>query len=161
MIISKRADSRGFTLIETVLYSALIAMTIGAVMAITYQIVGNSKVIADKIASGEEAAFVAAKIKWALANALRINSPALGTSSSTLSLSLVDYPRNPVVFYSDGGIVYIQKQAGVSAPLTDNRTVIDGLIFTHIPAIRQKPEGVRISFFASGNQYETTFFLRK
>lgn len=157
----RHIKNRGFTLIETILYSALIAATIGAMLAVTYQIIQGSRAVSEKINSGEEAAFVIAKIKWALSSASTINSPGSGASSSTMSLSLADYTKNPVVFSLDNGVVYLQKHGGIRVPLTSSRIVVNNLIFTHIPASGKKPEGVRIGFSTLGIQYDKTFFLRK
>jgi len=161
MTESLRAKNSGFTLIETVLYSALIAATIGAVLAAAYQIIQGNEAISRQIASGEEAAFVMAKIEWAVRNAATVNFPDSGASSSTLSLSLHGYLKNPVVFSLDNGTVYIQKSVGALTPLTSPRAPVAGMNFIHIPASGKKPEGVRISFSISGSQYETAFFLRK
>lgn len=161
MIARRIKNNRGFTLVETVLYSALIAATIGAVLAVTYQIIQGSGSISGKIAAGGEAGFVIAKIEWALGGASVIQVPASGASSSTLSLILVDYPKNPVIFSASSGTVYLAQGGGVPVPLTSSRAAITGLTFTHIPSNGKQPDGVDVSFSAGGNQYHTSFFLRK
>lgn len=72
--------SRGFTLLETLLYFALFAVIAGGGVAAAGGIVGTAARSADRVASAEEANFLGAKIDWLLTGS-DITEPATGTSN--------------------------------------------------------------------------------
>lgn len=60
--------NRGFTLIETLVYIALLGILMGGAMLAVYQLIANVGQVNANIAIEEEANFLLRKVNWALGN---------------------------------------------------------------------------------------------
>ncbi|MBI2013729.1 MAG: prepilin-type N-terminal cleavage/methylation domain-containing protein [Candidatus Colwellbacteria bacterium] len=158
---------KGFTLIETIIYAAILALTIGFVLSATYQIILGSEDIERIAAVEEEANFILGKFRWAMASASDINSPASGVSGDSLSIDRFNYNDNPVEFDLNGTNIRIQKNNGGWLELNSERTIISNLEFTHIASVGDRPAGVRINLdiqdYLEENErvFETTIYLHE
>lgn len=154
-------NMRGFTLIETLIYSALLSLTIGLTLGAVYQLVEGSEDLREKVVREEEANFVMRKLSWALTGANTINTPASGATSTTLSVNKTGFAQNPIVFDLSGGSIRIQKAGGAASALSNSLVSVSGLLFEHVPASGNAPAAAKTSFTISPNTYQTTIYLRK
>lgn len=78
-------------------------------------------------------------------NADTINSPAVGTSSASLSLNTYTALNNPTVLDLTGGLARIQEGGTTAVPLTNGRVIVSGITFQNLSRA-STPGVVRIQF---------------
>lgn len=165
---SRKAD--GFTLVEAIIYAALISIVIGLILLVAFQVVEGSGRLNAKIFLEEEASFLLRKIEWAVAGASQINSPNSGQSSNTtFSVDKFEVPptENPIVFNIDSGDLTIERGAGAPTILNSSAITIDNATFTHIAATGTAPAGIKIELTVNSasqsdvHLYELTTYLRQ
>jgi len=152
---------KGFTLIEVLIYSALIAMIISGSLIAVYQIIEGSDSIQNKIIIEQEANFLLSKIRWALTGATAIISPTIGLASSTLSINKANYSENPIVFDLNSNNFRIKQGSGNPTILNNQNIAINNLIFEHLAANGSGPEGLKISLTVNNKLFTTIIYLRK
>lgn len=79
--------TRGFTLMEVLIYLALFSIIIGGAMVAVYHIIDGNASLRAKAILQEEGGFIMAKLDWALSGAISdtiIESPAVGGGSDAL-----------------------------------------------------------------------------
>ncbi|KKT81241.1 MAG: hypothetical protein A3B99_05095 [Candidatus Yanofskybacteria bacterium RIFCSPHIGHO2_02_FULL_44_12b] len=156
----RNSSQKGFTLIETLIYSLLISFIIGTSLVAVYQILSSSNSLSAKTVTEQEAAFIAAKIKWALNDISAINSPAVNSSSSSLSVNKNGYPP-PLILTLSGNDFTITK-SGVPLIVNSSRVIVSGLSFelerTTVGAVNT--DVVTALFYVDGKKYEIKRFLR-
>lgn len=151
---------RGFTLIETIVYIALLSILISGSILITYQITQGTENVNTKTTTDEEAHFLLRKIDWTLSGITAINDPAAGSSGAGLSVDKINGP-NPLVFDLDSGNVRLSRASGGFTILNSENVMVSGLLFEHIAPVGTKPAAVRVSFTLGGRQFEQTRYIRK
>lgn len=154
------AKIKGATLIETLIYSALMALTIGAVVYAVTTIVITSDELNEFISAEEEANFIIKKMEWALTGYEAINSPASGSSAESISINKYGYASNPIVFDLNSGSIRIKKGAGDPVILNSSRVTINSLSFTHIAAVGAGPDGVRVEMDLAGRDYKLVIYKK-
>ena len=135
--------SRGFTLIELILYSGLLI----TLLTVFYQFFAISgfqklaKIVENELLSnGQHALF---EIQKEVYLASSIDEPTLGIPSDRLSLD-----GGSVVFSLVGGKIFKTKGA-VSEPITDNYVVVNQLEFLHLgPSVDSPTVSIRIGMEA-------------
>lgn len=165
--------SRGFSLIETIIYAALISIIMGMVLLVVFQIVESQDRSRAKTEVEEETNFLISKIKWALSGVDVINIPTSGASGSTLSVNKFNFSRNPVVIDIASGSLRIVSGTSMPAILNSGAVSVPNIIFQHIaqtsttaPAIKTtlsvqfNPRGA-YRFYETSSTVETTIYLRK
>jgi hypothetical protein len=152
---------KGFTLIEVLIYSALIAMIISGSLIAVYQIIESGNNIQNKIITEQEANFLLSKIRWALAGATAIISPAIGLASSTLSINKANYSENPIIFDLNSNNLRIKQGSGNPAILNNQNIAINNLVFEHLAAGGSGPEGLKINITVNNKSFTATIYLRK
>lgn len=158
---------KGFTLIETLIYAALISIMIGFSLTAAYQIIDSSESLNKKIVVEEEANFLLRKIEWALTGIETINSPVSGASSSILSVNKINFFANPLVFDLDSDNLRLKKGTGSPVILNNQNVKITNLVFEHLPAQAglatsgDKPAGIKINFDINEKSYGINVYLRK
>lgn len=157
---NKNSKLKAFTLIEILIYSALIAMIISGSLIAVYQIIEGSNSIQNKIIIEQEANFLLSKIKWALSGATAINIPAIGLASSTLSINKANYSENPIIFDLNSNNIKIKQGTENPTILNNQNITINNLIFEHLAASGDGPEGLKISITANNKLFTTTIYLR-
>ncbi len=159
-ILNKK--NSGFTLIETLMYSAIVTGFLTFALTISYQLIDSSDRSTDLVELNENQQFVTEKIGWALSNVSAINTPASGVTSATLSVNRLSYSGNPIVISLSGGIVYISTSSLPAVPLTNSRVTISGLIFKNLNF--EGKTGVQFSANFSNNtsstSLENTFIVK-
>ncbi len=160
----------GFTLAEVILYVALFALIIGAIVGLaslsSLQRV-QSQVIAEINYHGENALTL---ISQTIRNSSSINSPSLGNSGNQLNLTTQDPSTSPTIFdsYLDGSTNRLRLSEGSPATLnylTSHNVQLSGLTFTNAGASGTKGS-IAVTFVLTYNSsstaaeytYSKTFF---
>ncbi|MEK7546797.1 MAG: hypothetical protein AAB536_01305 [Patescibacteria group bacterium] len=135
----------GFTLIETLLYSALFSMVIGFSIIIFYQVLSSESQNRARREVETEADFLMRKITWALSSAQSVSQPAVGATSSVLTLNKYGFSQNPLTFDAYSGTARLSRAAGTPVSLTNGSVTVSQLLFSHFPPSGSQTEAVRIS----------------
>ncbi len=136
-------NTRGFTLIETLVYLALFALIIGGFVSAAYMMFETNDRNQTLAMMHEEEDFLLAKITWALRAAENISdpsdpAPATRTSGSTLTLSLYD-GTSATISRSGSDIIYN------FVPLNNSNVTISKLVF-----VRRHESGTNIESIETG-----------
>ncbi|MBI2609981.1 type II secretion system protein [Candidatus Giovannonibacteria bacterium] len=152
---------RGFTLIETLIYIAILSVLIGSGMAGAFYIIDSSEKNKSDINAETEAHFLIRKIDWALEGADILNIPAPAANGPLLSVNKDNYASNPVVIDSGSGRARISKAGGAPIEITNTRVSIQNLKFEHLPSVGAKPPAIRATFQIGTKNFESLKYLRK
>lgn len=152
---------RGFTLIETVIYTALFSVIIGLTVGAVYQIIEGSGNLQKNIIADSEALFLTRKIEWALSGVSVVNSPTSGLTGTSLSVDKINYAQNPIVFDLDSNNLRVKK--GLASPVILNsvNVTISDLQFEHLAKGLYRPAAIKTAFKVNGEPFSTTIYLRK
>ena len=153
--------NRGFTLLEVLIYAALVALIIGGISYTLFTLITTSKIANDKVVVEEEANFILKKFDWVLAGYQTINSPASGSSGATLSVNKFNFLPNPIVFDVSSGNLRITKGLLPSVTLNSSRITVSNPVFTHIAANGSGPDAVKAAFDINGRTYQITVYKKQ
>lgn len=150
---------RGFTLIEAIIYIALLGLIMSGAVVVSYQLLTNSQGLDVKNAAGEEGNFTLRKLDWALSNVAVINVPSAGGWGN--SLSLIRYDGTSVDMRLVSGAIQMRENSGSYASTTTSNVKISSLSFHHIPASGTGPEGLEASTTINGLTFSIQRYFRK
>lgn len=159
--INSNNHSKGFTLIETLIYIALIS---GAIVSfITFVIsISNSR---NKVYVKQE---VQANARIALnlitqtiksANDVNVASSTFAIDPGVLSLSMDDAGENPTIINlnEDDGVLQIKKGSDPVIAVSSDEVKITNLVFTNLTGDNEK-ENIRIEITTEYRNDESVFF---
>jgi type II secretory pathway pseudopilin PulG len=129
---------RGFTLIETILYIALLVIIMSAILPLSLQILGSGA----KSTVGQEvygaARYTSERIAYEIRNAASLNTASssfnvnLATSSGAgLYLSGFSSSTDPTIIRVDSGTATIIQGTGTPVALNSSGTLVTNLIFSN------------------------------
>ncbi len=123
---------KGFTLLETVIYIALLSVILTGLLVSVYPLFTGTERINAKVTAEGEAAFILRKVAWMLSDATAVTSPAFaGALSSTFRV--VRYSGSPVIMRLNPttGELEISEDDGVSyLLLTASRVKVENFEVT-------------------------------
>jgi type II secretory pathway component PulJ len=153
-------NTRGFTLMETLIYIALFGVLILGVLSFVEPLFRGVERNNTKVTQEVEIQFVSRAIIATLNQARTITTPSTGSTSTTLSLTTesgatYDFAEN------NGSIT---KRTGVQSPLplTSSRVKDLQVLFTHIPPSAQTPRALSFTLTAASSTfgpYRTYFYF--
>lgn len=123
----------GFTLIEILLYSAILSIFIGLAFFMVSQTLDTTRKLRSKLEVTEETEFITKKIDWAIIDASAITSPAQNATSTTLTVNKTNFSNNPLSFTWDGLNVYLTR--GASSPpiqLNNSKMRVSSVLFENV-----------------------------
>jgi prepilin-type N-terminal cleavage/methylation domain-containing protein len=127
-MITSFKNSKGFTLIEVVIYLALYAIIMTGALVSMYSIFGSSARNQVKAIVQEEGTFLIGKIDWALSGVHTINEPVVPpspTSGNTLSVTKWDTSfGNPIVITVINGNMTMSRGANPTAILNNSNVLV-------------------------------------
>ncbi len=155
---------KGFTLIETIVYMALLGLIMTGVLLSAFDLIASTQSSAGKTTAQEEGAFAERKLEWALADMSA--APITGGSgcAQTLSVNKTGYEKNPVEFRRNALNNTIEIREGGNGSyiaLTTNNVSATCLTFTSIPAAGNAPPGVTAATTLNGFEFVNTHYVRK
>ena len=124
----KYLKTKGFTLIEMLVYLALFGILISGAVITAYSIFESGNRNSAQIMVQEEGNFLIAKINWALSSISTISSPTPSSSSSKLSVVMVDSTTIDIE-QSSGDITMTRD--GTTQTLNNSNVSISDLLFNY------------------------------
>ncbi|MBI5220620.1 MAG: hypothetical protein HY978_02145 [Candidatus Liptonbacteria bacterium] len=146
----------GFTLLEAVIYIGLFSILLSFTIGIFFQILAGYGAHLNRVETDSVARFLADKIAWSLATATAVNQPAVGATSTALSVTRYNFAGNPVVVDLVGGTARLSRAGGTAYPITGSRVRVSNLIFEHLSASGNTPEAVSYQLTAATSTASTT-----
>ncbi len=146
---------RGTTLIEAVIYIALLSILMGGTVGAVYQILLSSSSVQAHDTVQEEGNFAIRKVEWALTGASAI------TVVSPTEFSVSKYDGTTADNKLSGGGLVMQEGSGSFLPLTTPNVSVSSVQFVSIPASGSGPAGMSVTLSISGQTFTTTRYLRK
>lgn len=141
----------GFTLIELILYIAIVTIMMSALVPFTWGILGNSIKSTTEQEVYTQARYVSERIKQEIRNANGINS--VNSPAGTIDL---DTATNAItVIDLSGGKVRIKYGVGAAIPLNSTDTTISALTFTNNTSGDNKTKNISFSFTIADNYSST------
>lgn len=123
--MENKTRQSGFTLIEVIIYLALLAMMFSGAVACVYGVVETSEANSVRAAAQEEGDFLLAKIDWAMTGAVLAT---VNDSSASLAVSRSGDPAS-VFFDASGDYLEIKINGGAPEPLNGSGTRVRNLVF--------------------------------
>ena len=124
--------NRGFTLIELIIYIAIVAVVLLVAFNFVWEIIyGNVKSQAIREVQ-QNARFCIEKITKTIEEALVINSPTPGDSANLLSLEMPYSSLNPTIFHVFDNKLRITQGVRGTYELTNDRVIVRSLQFTNL-----------------------------
>jgi len=124
--------NHGFTLVELVLYVSLAAILLVGV-SIFFSVLLNARTKNKTIAEVEQNGVqVMNLITQTIRNAIKINSPAQGTSAASLSVNVADASSSPTVFDLVDGAIRLTEGSSTPITLTSSRITATNLTFANL-----------------------------
>ncbi len=142
--MTNKKDS-GFTLIELLLYisiASIIVFTTASLLRFTLESRVKNQTIAEVEQEGSQ---VMQLITQTTRNATAINSPTIGNSATSLSVTVVSGASSPTVFDLSTGAVRIKEGASATVNLTSSKVTVSNLNFQNL-SIASTPNTIRVSF---------------
>jgi Tfp pilus assembly protein PilW len=141
--------SRGFTLIEMLLYvaaSSFFLLTIVTFFSFVISTQSKNQMVQEV---NQQGVFIIEHLTQAIRKASDSNTPAYGASSSLLSLSTNSSSTNPTVFYVSNGVMYVQEGTSTSVALSNTKVSIKNLSFLNTSASTTQSGTIQVQFTIS------------
>lgn len=123
---------KGFTLIETVIYIALLSILMSGTLVAVYQILQSSSATSAHDAIGMEGNFVLRKVAWMMGGAESITAPTLAhPSGSTLSIVTYDSATVSIKVNSASKVIEM-SEGGAYEPVTTSAVTDPAATFKRI-----------------------------
>ena len=125
-------NKKGFTLVELIIYVAILSMFIFSIVAFLNVMTNsriNNQIVLEVNNQGDQ---VIKTITQSIRNATLINSPSASSMNTSLSLETSIPGTNPTVFSISGGVLYMTEGSGSAVALTNNKVVIGNLEFSNL-----------------------------
>ncbi len=157
--LSRRPNTglQGFTLIETLVYIALLVFLMGSAVFAVYNLISGAQHLGNNAAIQEEGNFVLRKIDWALVSATSFNT----SVANQLTVTKLDGgTTRSIVFTLNGTEVDMSENWGTAVPITTSNVQVNSLTFTSPPEPGAPTSGVRADLTVNGALFSTTRYLR-
>lgn len=165
MYVDLKKNSAGFTLIEAVVYIALLGLIMGGTLMTVYQLLQGGANINSKTSIHDEANFVLRKISWALSHASSASLP------SSVALRVVKYdgtqvdicldssdPLKKMIKMREGNVGIFVCTDSSFLPLTTDNVIVNNLQFQ---SIGSNSLGVGVTITINGIDFVITKYLRE
>ncbi|MBI4084636.1 MAG: hypothetical protein HY431_01900 [Candidatus Levybacteria bacterium] len=116
----------GFTYIELLLYTGIVAIVITALVPFAWHVVSGGAKSATEQEVFSNARFISERIKYEIRNATGINA----VSAAQISLVTSSAATNPTVIDLSAGDIRIKQGTGSVVKLNSNDTMASNLVFT-------------------------------
>ena len=148
--------ARGFTLLETVVYIALLGFILTGAVASSYKLVSNSSKIDASNNITEEGSFFIKKLSWTLSGANTIAAP----NGWGNALMVTRYDGIVVEIRQNAGAIEMRENSAVYTSLTSADARVSSVSFHFISAVNNSPAGLEASTTINGQTFYFTYYLR-
>lgn len=125
---------KGFTLIETIIYIALLSFLLGGILQSAFWLIQSAENESATVQTAEEIDFVEHKLDFLLSGISDIQSPTGAQISQTLQVTKYDFAGNPIVITSKNGVLTLSRSGTSAVALTSSNIHIDAANFSYLPA---------------------------
>jgi len=144
-----KQKNKGFTLIETLLYIALLAMVIIFLIGFFQKTVFLKGKINERLDNLDNAQYALDRMVWYAQNSIEVNEPKTGETTNRLSVNSLVAEKNPVIFFVEDNILKVQFGNDSPINLTNNRIEVEELDFINYGFANQ-PGIIKINLTAKG-----------
>ena len=138
---------RGFTLIELILYIAIVTLVMSALIPFAWSVIeGGTKSTTDQEVYSN-ARFLSEKIKWEIRNAKGINS----VSVNSISLQNFNASKDPTIIDLSAGKMRIKYGTAIAVELNSTDTTVSNLTFTNNTSVDNKTKNIQFNFTLGSN----------
>ena len=148
--ITNGKSLRAFTLVEVLIYIALLTILLTSVIVTVYPIFSGAERTSSKITNELETAFVLRKFGWAFSSIASVSNPASNTLVTTGSALTLTTQTGAVLSFTIDGSVFKLTKNGTEFPLTNGRVVFSNFQVTNTPPSGATPRSFDIAFLANG-----------
>lgn len=135
-------SSKGFTLIELILYISIVTIMVSAIVPFAWNIIGSGTKSSTEQEVNSAARYVSERIKWEIRDATGINSVA----ATSISLAKSNTSLNPTVIDLSGGKIRItQGPFGTPYNLNSDDTTVTSLTFTNYTSLDNKTKHIQLT----------------
>lgn len=126
----------GLTLLETVVYVALVSMIVLVFVSFALDVVGTAQKARVQQEVQQNARFAIERINHEVRSAsnLNVGSSTFDSHPGVLSLATDDVLTNPIVFDVSGGVLRISEAGGAAQDLTSDKMTVSNLVFKNLSA---------------------------
>ena len=137
-------NQSGFTLIEVLIYSVLLAVFLGAAFSFVASILGSTDTLLEKneILANQE--MVERKIAWVLSRSAGISTPLINSSSTSLSVLGSVAGVYPAIFSTSTNNIRLSLAGGVAVPITNNRVKVNKFLIERF-SVNKASSSLRVS----------------
>lgn len=148
---------RGFTLLETIIYIAMVGLLIGGGVAAGLYIIDTSEKNRTDVNIQTEGLFLIGKIDWAITGATAVTEPAAGATDNVLEVTKTGMGVVRISVSSEQAELSVNGAPAVA--LTNDRVHVQSLQFTH--AIETgKPPRIDAAVTIDGNVFSLKKYMR-
>lgn len=140
-------SAKGFTLIELILYVAIITIVMSALIPFAWSVIEGSAKSSVEQELSSQARYVSERIKYEIRNAKDINS----VSATSISLKETTAAYDPTVVDLSGGKVRVTQGTGLPVNLNSNNTSVTSLAFTDYRSADKKTKHIQFVFTIDDN----------
>ncbi|MBP6888840.1 MAG: prepilin-type N-terminal cleavage/methylation domain-containing protein [Candidatus Pacebacteria bacterium] len=142
----KKIKSKGFTLIEMILYVAICSMLLLSLSTMFSFLLG-SRVKSQAITEvNQQGFFVMHLLTSSIRNAKSVDTPAMSATSPTLSITTQSPLLSPTVIGTSNQVIVLTEGAATALPITNSRISVSSLLFENISSSSSTDRVVRISY---------------
>jgi type II secretory pathway pseudopilin PulG len=128
--------NRGFTLVETIIYTAIVGTVISGFVVFTFSIGDsrNKNYVVQEVQGNSRVAldFVTQRVR--ASEGVNIGSSTFGSDPGVLSLQMADAAKNPTLISlsADDGQLQIKEGASAYVNITSDEVKVTNLVFTNL-----------------------------
>ncbi len=167
------ASGRGSTLLEMLVYLAVIGIVLVSATAFSYEFVAGRARAAAYQETERNAQLAISRVIAEVRQAQAVNTgdSSFGSHPGRLSLTLADVTKSPTVFYVDAGRLLVQQGAGPALPLTSSKVDVSEFIVDDLSTADGRSKLVRVrlqtnyltdlDIYAAASVVETTAQIKR
>ncbi len=154
--------TKGFTLVEVLLYIALFSMLMSGVVLASFQLLSSAHLSDKSVRVQQEGDFVLRKLDWVLNGvSVQVVPNKVSPYSSTLQVVSATNASFVVTFAPQPHSITLSQNGAPPVPLTTPNVIVSALQFHYLKAIGAKPEGIEASTTINGADFYIKKYLRK
>ncbi len=138
---------KAFTLIEFLIYFSMLVILLLIVTSVLFQILTNNTKLETVEEISHSARMAIEQITSRIQSAQSINTPTMGQSASSLSLSFTESAQNPTVFDVEGGVLRIKEGSSAAIAISTDEVIISSISFANV-SYPDTPGTIRITLTA-------------
>jgi type II secretory pathway pseudopilin PulG len=141
--VQNNGEESGFTLIEVLLYTAIVGSVLLAVASIFSMVIQAREYDQTSSEVNAVGSHMIDRISQEVRNAKAVGSPAQGVTSDRIVLETYTPETTPVVFSVTDGVAFLSEGTGDDIPLSSSRVEISGF---EVTAMGEGSDGVVLTY---------------